>query len=63
MTGSRSVDPDKPGAISYKCTWIQDRRTGVPYLCVAGEDALIKVYDIEKGQIHRTLSGHGGVRT
>ncbi|KAG9256428.1 WD40-repeat-containing domain protein [Emericellopsis atlantica] len=57
LTIIRDADP---GALLYTCTWILDRRTSVPYLCVAGKDALIKVYDINKGRIHRTLSGHGG---
>jgi polycomb protein EED len=56
-----ALTQDKKDSVLYTCTWIQDRRTKIPYLCVAGKDALIKVYDIKNGQLFKTLAGHGGV--
>ena len=32
--------------MNCSCTWSKDLETDIPYLCVAGLDAKIKVYDV-----------------
>ncbi|KAM0582920.1 hypothetical protein ACHAQF_004365 [Verticillium nonalfalfae] len=36
---------------NYTCTWSQDKETGKPYLCLSGEDAKIKIYDVTEGTL------------
>ncbi|KAK4678044.1 hypothetical protein QC764_304080 [Podospora pseudoanserina] len=48
------------GANNYTCCWSKDPDTEDPWLCVAGKDAKIKVYDIRRGKLVKTLVGHGG---
>ncbi|KAK8029055.1 Polycomb protein eed-B [Apiospora marii] len=50
---------DDETAVNCSCTWSKDRETDIPYLCVAGWDAKIKVYDVFNGNIVKTLVGHG----
>lgn len=52
-------DDDKE-ALNCSCTWTKDPETEVPYLCVAGRDAKIKVYDVVQGKLVKVLVGHGG---
>ncbi|KAF4983991.1 hypothetical protein FDECE_17176 [Fusarium decemcellulare] len=42
------------------CTWTKDPVTGVPYLCIGGVDAKVKIYDIMSGKLYRCFTGHGG---
>ncbi|EEY14697.1 conserved hypothetical protein [Verticillium alfalfae VaMs.102] len=37
-----------------------DKETGKPYLCLSGEDAKIKIYDVTEGTLVNVLVGHGG---
>ncbi|KAK6948504.1 hypothetical protein Daesc_010271 [Daldinia eschscholtzii] len=53
-------DDDKE-ALNCSCTWTKDPETEVPYLCVAGRDAKIKVYDVVQGKLVKVLVGHGGI--
>ncbi|KAK7981689.1 hypothetical protein PG996_009378 [Apiospora saccharicola] len=53
------IRDDDAGAVNCSCTWSKDRETDIPYLCVAGWDAKIKVYDVFNGNIVKTLVGHG----
>ncbi|KAK9771284.1 hypothetical protein SCAR479_12017 [Seiridium cardinale] len=50
---------DDEGAINCSCTWSKDSETEIPWLCVAGWDARIKVYDVVHGVLVKTLVGHG----
>ncbi|KAH9909137.1 WD40 repeat-like protein [Xylariomycetidae sp. FL2044] len=52
-------DDDKD-AVNCSCTWSKDPETLVPWLCVAGRDAQIKVYDVVHGKLVKVLAGHGG---
>ncbi|CAJ2512177.1 Uu.00g051920.m01.CDS01 [Anthostomella pinea] len=52
-------DDDKD-ALNCSCTWSKDPETDVPWLCVAGRDAKIKVYDAIHGKLVKVLVGHGG---
>ncbi|KAI0447788.1 WD domain-containing protein [Xylaria telfairii] len=52
-------DDDKD-ALNCSCTWSKNPETEAPWLCVAGRDALIKVYDVIKGTLVKALKGHGG---
>ncbi|KAI5866674.1 WD40 repeat-like protein [Durotheca rogersii] len=52
-------DDDKE-ALNCSCTWSKDPETEAPYLCVAGRDAKIKVYDVVHGKLVKVLIGHGG---
>ncbi|KAI0013099.1 WD40 repeat-like protein [Xylariaceae sp. FL0662B] len=52
-------DEDKD-ALNCSCTWTKDPGTEVPYLCIAGRDAKIKVYDAIHGKLVKVLVGHGG---
>ncbi|KAH6660693.1 WD40-repeat-containing domain protein [Truncatella angustata] len=47
------------GAVNCSCTWTKDPETEVPWLCVAGWDAKIKIYDVISGTLVKTLVGHG----
>ncbi|KAI1635428.1 WD domain-containing protein [Biscogniauxia mediterranea] len=51
---------DDQDALNCSCTWSKDPETEVPWLCVAGRDAKIKVYDVVNGKLVKVLVGHGG---
>ncbi|KAH8889800.1 WD40 repeat-like protein [Thozetella sp. PMI_491] len=53
----KDADPD---ASNFGCCWSKDPETEAPLLCVAGNNAKIKVYDVKEGKLARTLVGHGG---
>ncbi|KAJ4300475.1 hypothetical protein N0V88_003150 [Collariella sp. IMI 366227] len=37
-----------------------DPKTQDPWLCIAGNDGTVKVYNVKQGKLVRTLVGHGG---
>ena len=37
--------------MNCSCTWTKDPETEVPYLCIAGRDAKVKVYDVIEGKL------------
>ena len=37
--------------MNCSCTWTKDPETEVPYLCLAGRDAKVKVYDVIEGKL------------
>ncbi|RYO86317.1 hypothetical protein DL766_009660 [Monosporascus sp. MC13-8B] len=47
-------------AMNCSCTWTKDPETEAPYLCIAGRDAKVKVYDVIEGKLVKVLTGHGG---
>jgi hypothetical protein len=47
--------------VNCSCTWSKDLETDIPYLCVAGLDAKIKVYDVFNATIVKVFVGHGAV--
>ncbi|KAI0020222.1 WD domain-containing protein [Xylariomycetidae sp. FL0641] len=51
---------DDENALNCSCTWSKDPETEAPWLCVAGRDAKIKVYDVVQGKLVKVLVGHGG---
>ncbi|KAI0099908.1 WD domain-containing protein [Nemania sp. FL0031] len=51
---------DDQDALNCSCTWSKEPETEVPWLCVAGRDSKIKVYDVIKGTLVKVLVGHGG---
>ncbi|RBQ70180.1 hypothetical protein VDGD_21526 [Verticillium dahliae] len=55
------IRDDDADSRNYTCTWSQDKETGKPYLCLSGEDAKIKIYDVTEGTLVNVLVGHGGV--
>lgn len=42
------------------CTWTRNPITGVPYICVGGGDAKVKIYDATDGNLAECFVGHGG---
>ncbi|KAG7113345.1 Polycomb protein eed-B like [Verticillium longisporum] len=54
------IRDDDADSRNYTCTWSQDKETGKPYLCLSGEDAKIKIYDVTEGTLVNVLVGHGG---
>ncbi|KAJ1331902.1 polycomb protein EED [Microdochium nivale] len=54
------IRDDDEDALNCTCTWTKDPETEIPFLCVAGRDAKIKVYDVIHGKLVRVLVGHGG---
>ncbi|KAK0619890.1 WD40-repeat-containing domain protein [Immersiella caudata] len=42
------------------CCWSKDPETGRAWLCVSGNGANIKVYDVKEGKLVKTLISHGG---
>ncbi|KAI0203752.1 WD domain-containing protein [Astrocystis sublimbata] len=54
------IRDDDEDALNCSCTWSKDPETEAPWLCVAGRDALIKVYDVIAGTLVKALKGHGG---
>ncbi|TRX93130.1 hypothetical protein FHL15_005998 [Xylaria flabelliformis] len=47
---------DDQDALNCSCTWSKDPETEAPWLCVAGRDALIKVYDVIKGTLVKEIN-------
>lgn len=37
--------------MNCSCTWSKEPETEIPWLCVAGWDAKIKVYDVVNGKL------------
>ncbi|KAI0395753.1 WD domain-containing protein [Xylariaceae sp. FL0594] len=56
----RLIRDDDKDALNCSCTWSMDPVTEAPWLCVAGRDAKIKVYDVIQGTMVKALVGHGG---
>ncbi|KAI1852458.1 hypothetical protein JX266_002636 [Neoarthrinium moseri] len=55
----RLLRDDDDQAVNCSCTWSKDPETEIPWLCVAGRDAKIKIYDVFNGSLIKTLVGHG----
>ncbi|KAK3324226.1 WD40-repeat-containing domain protein [Cercophora scortea] len=47
-------------AANCTCCWTKDPETGRAWLCIAGADAKVKIYNIVEGKLVKTLVGHGG---
>ncbi|KAK4193562.1 WD40-repeat-containing domain protein [Podospora australis] len=54
------IRDDDKDANNFSCCWSKDTITQRPWLCVAGKDAKVKVYDVKEGKLVKTLVGHGG---
>ncbi|KAK3491705.1 WD40-repeat-containing domain protein [Neurospora crassa] len=54
------IRDDDDDAANCSCCWSKDMETGQPWLCIAGADAKVKVYDVKQGKLVKTLVGHGG---
>ncbi|CAI6095476.1 unnamed protein product [Clonostachys chloroleuca] len=54
------IRDDDDGVSNCCCTWTRDPITGVPYICVAGFDGIVKVYDIIQEKLVESFTGHGG---
>ncbi|KAK4166032.1 WD40-repeat-containing domain protein [Cladorrhinum sp. PSN259] len=54
------IRDDDEKANNFSCCWSKDPETGRAWLCVAGKDAKIKVYNVKDGKLVTTLVGHGG---
>ncbi|TPX06981.1 uncharacterized protein E0L32_011126 [Thyridium curvatum] len=54
------IRDDDEEALNCSCTWTKDAATETAYLCVAGRDAKVKVYNVREGKLVTTLVGHGG---
>ncbi|KAK3956183.1 WD40-repeat-containing domain protein [Pseudoneurospora amorphoporcata] len=54
------IRDDDENAANCSCCWSKDLETGQPWLCIAGADAKVKVYDVKEGKLVKTLVGHGG---
>ncbi|KAI5926724.1 WD domain-containing protein [Camillea tinctor] len=46
-----AVSKKHQDALNCSCTWSKDPETEIPWLCVAGRDAKIKVYDVVNGKL------------
>ncbi|KAJ2982075.1 hypothetical protein NQ176_g1625 [Zarea fungicola] len=44
------IRDDDEEASGCCCTWTKDPDTGVPYICIGGVDAKVKIYDIRNGE-------------
>lgn len=55
----RVLRDDDDEATNCCCTWSRDPETDIPWLCVAGLDAKIKIYDVVQGTLVQTIVGHG----
>ncbi|KAK4238085.1 WD40-repeat-containing domain protein [Achaetomium macrosporum] len=53
------IRDDADNANCASC-WSRDPVTQEAWLCVAGNDSNVKVYNVNKGKLVRTLVGHGG---
>ncbi|KAI0165004.1 WD domain-containing protein [Xylariaceae sp. FL1272] len=54
------IRDDDQDTVNCSCTWSKEPETEKPWLCVAGRDAKIKVYDPIEGKLVQVLVGHGG---
>ncbi|KAK0735911.1 WD40-repeat-containing domain protein [Apiosordaria backusii] len=54
------IRDDDNTANNFSCCWSKDPETERAWLCVAGKDAKIKVYNVKEGKLVKTLVGHGG---
>lgn len=52
-------DEDKSASLNSLC-WTYDPVSGHPLLVVAGQRAVIKMFDVTDGKLVRSLAGHGG---
>jgi len=57
----RDEDDYQTSASNCACCWSKDPESGRPWLCVSGNGANIKVYDVKEGRLVKVLVGHGGV--
>src|SRR4051812_45862758 len=48
-------------ASNCACCWSKDPESGHPWLCVSGNGANVKVYDVKEARLIKTLTSHGGV--
>ncbi|KAL8319627.1 hypothetical protein RB597_006391 [Gaeumannomyces tritici] len=48
------------GVVNCSCTWTKDAVTEAPYLAISGRDRKVKIYNVVKGILFKTLVGHGG---
>ncbi|KAK4126358.1 WD40 repeat-like protein [Parathielavia appendiculata] len=53
------IRDDSDDANCASC-WSRDPVTQEPWLCVAGNDSNVKVYNVKQGKLVKTLVGHGG---
>ncbi|KAL8381520.1 hypothetical protein RB595_005675 [Gaeumannomyces hyphopodioides] len=54
------IRDDDSGVVNCSCTWTKDAVTEAPYLAISGRDRKVKVYNVVKGALFKTLVGHGG---
>ncbi|KAK0629759.1 WD40-repeat-containing domain protein [Bombardia bombarda] len=54
------IRDDDESACNCCCCWTKCPETERPWLCVAGADAKVKIYDVVEGKLVKTLVGHGG---
>ncbi|KAL1838345.1 hypothetical protein VTJ49DRAFT_2776 [Mycothermus thermophilus] len=51
---------DDSDSANCACCWSRDPVTYEAWLCVAGNDANVKVYNVQQAKLVKTLVGHGG---
>jgi polycomb protein EED len=51
---------DDDSASNACATWVQDKDTLAPYLCIGGRDGIIKMYDVISAKLVESFTGHGG---
>ncbi|KAK3940677.1 Polycomb protein eed-A [Diplogelasinospora grovesii] len=56
----RVIRDDDEEATNCTCTWSNDPVTERAWICIAGADAKVKVYNVKEGTLVRTFVGHGG---
>ncbi|KFA61553.1 hypothetical protein S40285_04003 [Stachybotrys chlorohalonatus IBT 40285] len=54
------IRDDDEEASGCCCTWTRDPITGVPYICIGGVDAKVKIYNAVTGELAECFVGHGG---
>ncbi|KAK3390462.1 WD40-repeat-containing domain protein [Podospora didyma] len=54
------IRDDDNDASNFACCWSKDPETQRAWLCVTGNGAKVKVYDVKAGKLVKTLVGHGG---
>ncbi|EJT68778.1 hypothetical protein GGTG_13655 [Gaeumannomyces tritici R3-111a-1] len=54
------IRDDDHGVVNCSCTWTKDAVTEAPYLAISGRDRKVKIYNVVKGILFKTLVGHGG---
>ena len=45
------IRDDDEKANNFSCCWSKDPETGRAWLCIAGKDAKIKVYNVKEGKL------------